>query len=254
MAAPQEVPLRDRRVIVVGGSTGIGRGMADSWARLGADVTVCSRTRPAGRGAEALSWEQLDLTDPAAGTALVELAADGVDIACFSSVYYGDRRANFENVAEHEWRRQLDVNVTGLWLTLSATLPSLRKSDKGLFVGVSSEVAFNAGPGRSGYAASKAAAKVLLDSVAQEEGTAGIRIVQVLPSGMVDSAGIRRRRPAGFDYSSYMRPADFASVAEHLATTGGEGHHGDSLVVSEEGTWWPVQESTPVSQSRKIST
>jgi NAD(P)-dependent dehydrogenase (short-subunit alcohol dehydrogenase family) len=240
--------LTGRRMIVVGGSTGIGAGIADAWAAAGAEVVVCSRSRPAA----AHLWEQIDLSAPDHGRErLAGLGAGQVDAACFSAVYYGEKRAGFSDVSEKEWRHQLEVNVTGLWLTLHALLPALREAAPGLFVGVSSEVAFNAGPGRSGYAASKAAAKALLDSVAQEEDA--VRVVQVLPTGMVDSPGIRRRRPAGFDYSSYMKPSAFSRVATELAATAGEGHHGDSLVVDGNGDWWSAYDMLPVSQSRALT-
>ncbi|WP_425697960.1 SDR family NAD(P)-dependent oxidoreductase [Micromonospora trifolii] len=242
--------LGGRRMIVVGGSTGIGRGIADAWAAAGADVVVCSRHRPADAGH--LSWERLDLTAPKhARERLAGLATGGVDVVCFSAVYYGEARAYFSKVAEGEWRRQLEVNVTGLWLTLGAFLPALREAGPGLFVGVSSEVAFNAGPGRSGYAASKAAAKVLLDSLGQEEDS--VRVVQLLPAGMVDTPGIRRRRPADFDYSSYAQPSSFARVATELAVTAGDGQHGESLVVDANGDWGSTNARSAVSQSRALT-
>lgn len=254
MSEATETPLRHHRMIVVGGSTGIGRGIAQAWANDGAEVIVCSRSRPEGPGSESLRWEELDLASEDAGQRLVEIGSGVVDTVCFSSVYYGARRANLTDVTHQEWRHQLAVNVTGLWLTLQAMLPALRKATPGLFVGVSSEVAFNAGPGRSGYAASKAAAKSLLDSVAQEEDSEQLRVVQVLPSGMVDSPGIRRRRPEGFDYSSYMKPSDFTELARTLAVTKGEEHHGDSLVVDSEGGWRSVRDELPVSQSSGSAT
>ncbi len=238
--------LAGRRMIVVGGSTGIGRAIADAWAAAGAEVVVCSRNPPTDAVHQ---WERLDLTEPRlAGERLPRLGARRVDAVCFSSVYYGEKRATLTETSEEQWRRQFAVNVTGLWLTLQALLPALRTARPGLFVGVSSEVAFNAGPGRSGYAASKAAAKSLLDSVAQEEQQ--VRVVQVLPAGMVDSPGIRRRRPPDFDYSSYMKPSCFARLAVELAVTVGEKHHGDSLVVGGDGEWWSAYDERPVSQSR----
>ncbi|MFI5843810.1 SDR family NAD(P)-dependent oxidoreductase [Catenuloplanes sp. NPDC051500] len=239
--------LTGRRMIVMGGSAGIGRGIADAWAGAGAEVVVCSRHRPA--EAAHLTWERIDLTEPGDARArLAALAAGPVDAVCYSAVYYGDRRADFGDVREEEWRRQLDVNVTGLWLTLRAVLPSLREATPGLILGVSSEVAFNAGPGRSGYAATKAAAKALLDSIAQEE--KGLHVVQVLPAGMVDTPGIRRRRPDGFDYSGYAQPSSFARVAVELAAMTGRERHGDSLVVDGDGGWRSVQDGLPASQSR----
>ncbi|MGV9269571.1 SDR family NAD(P)-dependent oxidoreductase [Kitasatospora sp. NPDC003701] len=248
-----------RRALVVGGSTGIGRGVADAWAAAGLDVTVLSRSAPAGAGADRLRWAATDLTDAGRVTENLALAAaEPLHAVCYSAVHYGDRRALFRDCTEAEWRRQIDVNLHGLWLTLSRTIPALRRPDApGVFLGVSSEVVYNAGPGRSGYAASKAAASALLDSVAQEEaeapGAEALRIVQALPAGMVDTPGIRRRRPEGFDYSAYMTPGSFAPLARELAATAGAGLHGAHLVVDGAGAWFPVSERTPVSQSRRIS-
>jgi hypothetical protein len=78
-------------------------------------------------------------------------------------------------------------------------------------------------------------------------------VVQVLPAGMVDSAGIRRRRPANLDYSSYMKPSSFGRLVSELAVTVGEGCHGDSLVVDGDGDWWSVYDRLPVSQSRVLT-
>lgn len=247
------MPLSGRKALVIGGSAGIGRGIAAAWAAAGAEVSVCGRTPPRGPGADALSWHALDLTRPSLSlAALSALGATPLDLVCYSAVHYGPRRRPFAATAETEWRDQLAVNVTGLRHTLLACLPSLRAAG-GLFLGVSSEVAFNAGPGRSGYAATKAAARSLLDSLAQEEEPAQVRIVQVLPEAMVDTPGIRRRRPPGFDYSSYMRADAFGRVATELATATGPDHHGDTLVVSGDGSWRPIRDGVPHSQSRPLS-
>ncbi|MBN3932892.1 SDR family NAD(P)-dependent oxidoreductase [Streptomyces verrucosisporus] len=249
-----------RRALVVGGSTGIGRGVADAWADVGLDVVVLSRSAPVGPGADRLRWVATDLTDAAqAAESLMLVAESSLHSVCYSAVHYGDRRALFKECSEAEWRRQVDVNLHGLWLTLSRTLPALRRGGTpGVFLGVSSEVVYNAGPGRSGYAASKAAAAALLDSISQEEnteapGAEAVRVVQALPAGMVDTPGIRRRRPEGFDYSTYMRPASFAPLARELAATAGAGLHGAHLVVDGTGAWYPVSDKLPVSQSRRIS-
>ncbi|WP_202918868.1 SDR family NAD(P)-dependent oxidoreductase [Saccharothrix deserti] len=240
--------LAGRRGLVVGGSTGIGRAIAQAWSRAGMDVHVLSRSRPAEQGA--LRWSAVDLADPEQARAVLAEAGRGpLDAVAFSAVSYGDKRATFSDTPLAQWRQQIEVNLNGLWLTLAATLPALRAARPGLFLNVSSEVVFNGGPGRSGYAATKAACASLVDSVHQEEDPDDVRFVSVLPAGMVDSPGIRRRRPADFDYSDYMRPDSFGPVAVELALTAGAQHNGDSLVVHGDGTWNPVRDRVPVSQS-----
>ncbi|SFT49400.1 NAD(P)-dependent dehydrogenase, short-chain alcohol dehydrogenase family [Actinopolyspora lacussalsi subsp. righensis] len=241
-----------KRALVVGGSTGIGRGIADAWAAEGMDVVVLSRSEPSDASSSNLRWEPLDLLDAAkTKERLADLAVDPLLAVCFSAVDYGAKRAPLGEVTEAEWRTQFEINLHGLWLTLSATLPALRASAPGLFVGVSSEVVHNAGPMRSGYAATKAAGAALLDSVRLEESTDEIRIVQVLPEGMVDTPGIRRRRSSDFDFSSYMTPDTFAPLAAELVRTRGAEFQGDSLVVGSGGDWRSLSSGTPVSQSRR---
>jgi NAD(P)-dependent dehydrogenase (short-subunit alcohol dehydrogenase family) len=245
-------------VFVMGGSTGIGRGIAQALLAAGLQVVVFSRSNPDSQpGLEGAIWQPIDFTDPQESRRRLEAAVHrygaSLDAVYYSAVYYGPKRAPLLQVSEQEWRDQLNVNLHGLWLTLTLTLPALRLRAPALFVGVSSEVVYNAGPDRSGYAATKAAAASLLNSLAQEESADGVRVVQVLPEKMVDTAGIRQRRPATFDYSDYMTPQTFERIALSLYHSRGEGFHGDSLVVGNDGEAWRVDEAPPVSQSRQTA-
>lgn len=237
-----------RQALVIGGSTGIGRAIAESWLQAGLEVTVLSRNPPSNPGK--IRWMSVDLLDhKAVQAALAEVATGPLQAVCYSAVYYGDRRSLFSETNFTEWRQQLEVNLNGLWLTLQATLPSLRQSSPGLFLNVSSEVVYNGGPGRSGYAATKAACASLIDSLSQEEDPAKVRFISVLPEGMVDSAGIRRRRPSDFDYSNYMRSDSFNQIAVELLTNPDDFINGESLIVQANGQWQPVRETEPASQS-----
>ncbi|PRD43705.1 oxidoreductase [Phyllobacterium phragmitis] len=240
--------LIGRRGLVVGGSTGIGRAVAEAWSQAGMDVLVLSRSQPTGQSG--LRWSAVDMADQtSAMSVLAEASSEPLHAVSFAAVHYGDRRAKFSETPLSQWRQQLEVNLNGMWLTLAATLPALRRARPGLFLNVSSEVVFNGGPGRAGYAATKAGCASLLESIYQEENPNEVRIVSVLPAGMVDSPGIRRRRPADFDYSSYMRPDNFGSIAVELVKTAGAQYNGDSLTVHSDGSWSSVRNGTPTSQS-----
>lgn len=237
--------------VVVGGSTGIGRGIADAWASHGIRTHVFSRSRPTGPGSDLLAWHRLDFRDPQqARSALTDRVPHRVDLVCFSAVYYTSKREPFVEVSEADWQDQFTINVHALAWTLKATLPALRAAAPGMFLNISSEVVYNAGPHRAGYAATKAAADSLIRSVAQETDPAEVSFVQALPAGMVDTPGIRARRRSGFDYAGYMAPSDFGPLALELATTRGRPYAGEALVVHEDATWSSVGDSVPLSQSR----
>lgn len=251
MSAP---PRRPTTAVVIGGSTGIGRGVADAWAARGVETHVFSRSRPTGPGADLLAWHRLDLRDhERARAALRSGTPPRVDLVCYSAVDFTSRREPFAEVRDGAWLDQFAVNVHGLAWTLKATLPTLRAARPGLFLHISSEVVYNAGPNRSGYAATKAAADSLIRSVAQETDPAEVTFVQALPAGMVDTPGIRARRPADFDYGAYMTPAHFAPLAAELDRTRGVPYSGQALVVHEDRSWTPVHAGIPVSQSRPLA-
>ncbi|MGW2836198.1 HAD-IA family hydrolase [Streptomyces sp. NPDC001493] len=242
------------KAAVIGGSTGVGRGVADAWAAEGIETHVFSRSRPDGPGADRLVWHRLDFRDPEqAKQALRTHLPTDVSLVCYSAIYFTARREPFLETGETDWLDQFAINVHGLAWTLRAALPLLRSAAPGLFLHISSEVVYNAGPNRSGYAATKAAASSLIRSVSQETDPEEVTFVEALPAGMVDSPGIRARRSPEFDYSGYMPPDAFAPLAVELARTRGVPYTGDALVVHDDTTWSSVASDLPVSQSRALN-
>jgi len=239
---------------VFGGSAGIGAAMARELDDAGSAVHVFSRSRPDWLdAAHSATWHPLDLNDSAAvdeaiGAALAETGSR-VDFLAYSAIDYGSTRRDFEDSDLEEWFRQFRVNLHGLAIALKRTLPLLKGAAPGVVVGVSSEVVYNAGPGRAGYAATKTAAASLLRSIAQEEDDSKLRVVQVLPAGMVDSPGIRRRRPSSFDFSGYLDPECFRPITRSLLATRAEGFAGRCLVVEPDGRWYDVDAKGVASQS-----
>jgi NAD(P)-dependent dehydrogenase (short-subunit alcohol dehydrogenase family) len=240
-----------QRALVIGGSTGVGSGIVTGLTRAGYAVHVLSRTRPRVAHAE---WTEVDLNEIGpTEEALSGIAGAGISVMCFSAAVYGAGRKKLVDTPHEEWTEQVNVMMHSLRLALQTCIPSLITAPPGLIIGVSSEVVHNAGPGRSGYAAVKAAASAMLASVRQEYDPADLRVVEVLPQGMVDSPGIRTRRAADFDYSGYASPSAFEPVAEHLGRTRGVSEDGKALVVQPDGTWQALAPTqSPPSQSRPL--
>ncbi len=245
--------LKHCNVLVIGGSCGIGRGIADSLAEEKAQVIVMSRNPPSYKLPQSarLLWRPLDLTKIETSRSQISNMLsefDKLDAVFYSAIFYGEKRQPFLEINENEWQQQLYVNLYGLWLCLSLTLPVLEKSSPSLFVHISSEVVYNFGPFRSGYAATKAGASNLIYSVAQENPNGKVNIMELLPEKMVDTPGIRKRRPTDFNYSNYMTPNNFHQATLELMLTRGKGRHGQSFVVGSQGLI-PVKDTRLISNS-----
>lgn len=175
-------------VLVIGGSSGIGNGMAQSFRLRGADVYVCG-TRPSasdyeqvdGSDLTGLTYRQLDVAD--------RDSLDGftppfekldVLICCQGIVRYGR-----EEFSRPGWDTVMDVNIRSVMDCASKFRPMLSQS-KGSLIIVSSVAGFQAALGNPAYAASKAAAVSLTKSLGEAWARDGIRVNGIAP-GLVET-------------------------------------------------------------------
>ena len=98
-----------------------------------------------------------------------------------AAFFAGLRRRPFEEIAEEEWDRVLEVNLRGAWLCPRAAVPLLRDAGRGSIVNMASQVAFSGSPGLAHYVASKAAMIGLTHTLARELGPAEIRVNALAP-------------------------------------------------------------------------
>lgn len=189
-----DLGLTGRRVLVTGGSRGIGRATTLAFARGGARVVACHRQ--ASEAAESLERElkelgdghrlvRADVTDPTAVDGLLAACREtlgGLDVVVNSAGV--DGHGQFDTLTDAEWARVLDVNVTGYYLVARAALPLLGEGASVVNVGAS--VALRGRPGGVHYTASKAAVVGLTRSLCKEFGPRGIRVNTVAP-GVVET-------------------------------------------------------------------
>jgi len=187
-------PVSEQVVVVVGGSSGVGRSVARLAGERGAKVVV------AARGAEGLEAAVADV-ERAGGEALAVTADVTSEVECDIIVSRSLERFGridtfvacafvsvFAEVAQteiDELRRVLDVNFVGRVRCLRAALPALRES-RGTFVDVNSALAYRSIPLQGAYCASKAATRALLESarVELEHDDAGVDISVLLPGAI----------------------------------------------------------------------
>ncbi len=185
-------PLEDQVAVLMGASSGIGRETALRFARRGAKVVVSARNEEGLRSlVEEIRNEGGEATAIAAEVAQfdqVKAVADGaveqygrldtwVHLAAIGLF------AAFEQTTPEEFRRVIDVNLTGQAYGAMAALPHLKREGRGALVHISSVEARRAAPLHSAYAASKHGIDGFLEALRVElmHEKLPINVVNVMP-------------------------------------------------------------------------
>jgi NAD(P)-dependent dehydrogenase (short-subunit alcohol dehydrogenase family) len=183
--------LQDRRAIVTGGGSGIGRATAVLLARHGAGVGICDIDDAAGEetvqaiereGGRAL-YVPADVGDPAAVERFVKAVAQqfgGVDILV-NNAGIGGSGGRLPELSNAMWERVMSVNVNGHFYCCKHVLPYMLEQSKGAIVNTSSVLALSTLPGTLAYATSKTALIGFTKALAHELGPRGIRVNCLLP-------------------------------------------------------------------------
>jgi NAD(P)-dependent dehydrogenase (short-subunit alcohol dehydrogenase family) len=200
--------LDGRVVVVTGASSGNGKAISLALARKGVHLVLAARRvrllEAVAREAEDLGAEALvapcDVTDAEQVHRVAEAAVERwgrIDgwVNCAGVIVW----SLFEDTTNEEFRRALDVNLMGSVYGAQAALPVMRRQGSGVIVNIASMASLVAFPTQTAYAASKAALLIFGDALRRELRGSGIRVCQVLPTG-VNTAGFLHTRTRGFRF------------------------------------------------------
>jgi NAD(P)-dependent dehydrogenase (short-subunit alcohol dehydrogenase family) len=238
-----------RVALVTGAASGIGRACAQRLASAGTAVAAVDIDADRLEDLDALALAA-DVTDAAAvadAVARAEATLGPLDVVVNVAGITGSAAAAECHVTPvDEWRRVIDVNLTGPFLVCRAALEGMLARGSGSIVNVASVAGLVAFPGRCAYSASKGGVIQLTRSLAADYAARGIRANAVCP-GMVDTPMTRWRledpelRAAVLQKIPAGRVATAAEVAEAVALLAGDGlayMNGAMLVL--DGGWTAV--------------
>lgn len=228
--------INDKRILVTGGSSGIGLALAERLLAKGAKIAISGRRSE--KILEAVQKFQAkgftvhgivaDVVTPEGRAATLEqtlLALGGLDILINNAG--GVRAGRLENMSEAEVQAMIDVNLTAPLMLTRAAIPALRGSGGAMIVNVSSGIALVGAPFYSAYAAVKAGIAHFGEALRRELKGEGIHVLTAYPAG-TDTPMMKSNR-AGPELGFSLEPA--SAVADAVV----EGMEKDALEVIRGG-------------------
>lgn len=186
------VELEGRRVLVTGGTKGIGAAVVAHLARAGATVLTTARARPA--ALQESAFVEADITTQAGCATIAQAVQDrmgGVDILVHVTGGSSAPAGGFAVLDEAEWQQALDLNLLPAVRLDRALVPAMVAQGHGVVVHVTSiQSRMPLADATTAYAAAKAALSAYSKSLSKELGPQGVRVVRVAPGWVETESAI----------------------------------------------------------------
>ncbi|WP_319409413.1 SDR family NAD(P)-dependent oxidoreductase [uncultured Desulfosarcina sp.] len=245
--------LENRTAIITGGGSGIGRAIATTFARHGAQVYIPDylkesaeeTTKQIQNGGGVAYAGQCDVSDE---TSVQTMVADAMEKMGSIDILVNNAGIELhkaiEEMSAEEWDRVMAVNVRGMFLCCKHTIPHMKKAGKGNIVNMGSTGGYIAAPFQTVYCASKGAVHQFTKALALECSPAGIRVNAIAPGGvdtpMLDyleesnkKKGVDdlKVRVSEVQLGGLIQPQDIADLALFLASDESRTIHGTAVLI-----------------------
>lgn len=257
MTTPRQGRLDGRRVVITGASRGIGRAIAEAYAREGADLFLTA-TAPdnlaeteaavAGQGI-AVTGHGVDVSDAAQVETMFEAAVDAlgqVDVVVNNAGVYIGRP--FQDYTAAEFDQVMQVNAYGVFHVMQRALRHMQASGSGKIVNIASTAGKWESPNQAAYNASKHVVVALTRCAALENADIPINVNAICPgfveTDMVDEFKAHAER-MGVDFETFkadvfkrspmgraLQPEEIAHIAVYLGSAESDGMTGQTITIS----------------------
>lgn len=242
--------LAGRVVLITGGGSGIGFGIAKAMAATGAKLVLASRNAERlesavaqlkEMGAEAIAVT-CDVRSPEAVQAAVNTTVEtfgGLDVMIANAA--GNFVVPVSEMSANAWRTVVDIDLNGTFNCAKAAYPALKVSSHGgRFIAISTTRALEGWPGCAHAGAAKAGIMSLMRTLCGEWGKDGIRCNTIAPGAIGDTEGVKRiyedsgRKElelSSIPLGEFGKTADIANAAVFLCSDAGQYITGADIVV-----------------------
>ena len=246
--------LTGRVVLITGGNSGIGLGMAEGLAQAGAELCVWGTNADK----NALALEKLSAIGPKVTAQICDVADEGAVNAafakvlqehgrvdgCFANAGAGSRGTGFDDMTKAEWDHIIGVNQTGVFYTFRAAAKHMRERAEqgdafGRLVGTASLAAISGQSRGEHYAAAKGGVVSMIKALAVEYARYNVTAHTLLP-GWIETAmtegafsnpkfveNVSKRIPA----RRWGNPEDFAAIAIYIMSTASSYHTAETFLI-----------------------
>jgi len=191
--------MKDKVVIITGGSSGIGKALAEAFGQRGSKILITGRNADdLSQAVGALKSKGIDIhgftSDVSNEDDNLKMAAEALRLFGRIDILINNAgitmRALFEDVEMDVIRKVMDINFFGVLYATKACLPEIMKN-KGSVIGISSIAGYRGLPGRTGYSSSKFALNGFLEVLRTEMLKQGVHVLTACPG--FTTSNIRKR-------------------------------------------------------------
>lgn len=216
----------ERRALITGASSGIGKATALAFAKAGIDVALVSRSqdkleaiaiaaREVGVEAKAYALDLAEIDQVKAGISAIATDFAPIDILVNNAGIGYTNPLSETDLSD--WQQVIDLNLTSVFQCIVGILPAMREQKRGTIINVASIAGQQPFPTWGAYSVSKAGLIALSKTLAAEERSHGIRVVTISPGAVNTPLWDTDTVQVDFNRSAMLTPEIVAQSIVHTA-------------------------------------